>query len=91
MYKRKPRYEIIGEWSGYRPSQRRVVHREYTTDSEFADKVKKLGFIVYTDRTTLDLTVREMEFGERKKPTIPEYTKLIRECILKGTHYVDKL
>lgn len=87
----KPRYEITGEWSGYRSSQRRVVHREYTTNKEFADKVKQLGFIRFTDGTTLDLTVREMKKGERRQSEILAYWELIRECIAKGKRSVSEL
>lgn len=87
----KPRYEITGEWSGYRSSQRRIAHREYTRNKEFAEKVKELGFIRFTDGTMLYLTVREMGKGERKQPEKPAFRALIRECIEKRKRSVADL
>jgi hypothetical protein len=96
LYKRKastakPRYEITGTWSGYSSGQRRVVHREYTTDKKFADNVKELGSIRYSDGTWLDLSVRQMEYREKKQQVMLSYYDLIRKCILKGVSDVKDL
>ena len=85
------RYEINGEWDGYYSHQRRIVHREYTTNKDFAAKVEKLGFIQYTDNTTLRLTVREMEKGERKQKELRTYTQLIIKCTAQDENYVANL
>jgi hypothetical protein len=84
-------YEITGEWSGYRSSQSRIVHREYTKNKAFAEKVRELRSIRYTDGTFLDLDVRQMEYRERKQKEIPGYTSLIRDCIAKGVNSVEEL
>lgn len=87
----KPRYEITGEWSGYNSKQRRIVHREYVKNKDFAEKVKALGFVSYSDGTTLNLKVRQMSYGERKQSTINGYGSLIRSCIAKDTNDVSKI
>lgn len=86
-----PRYEITGEWSGYHSHQRRVCHREYTTDKEFADKVRDLGFIRYTDGTTLDIRMRQLRKGERRQPEVRGYSSLIRDCVKHDTNSVADL
>ncbi len=86
-----PRYEITGNWSGYRPSQQRAVHREYTTNEEFANKVGSLGVIVFTDNTVLWLKVRKMRPYERKQPLMLGYRTLIRDCIHYGVKSVSEL
>jgi hypothetical protein len=87
----KSRYEITGEWSGYRSGQQRIVHREYTADKKYVDKIKNLGFICYTDGTTLNLKIRTMKTGERKQNTIDSYSRLIRDCIDANTNNVVDL
>lgn len=82
---------IEGEWSGYTSSQRHVVHREYATRDTFADEVRKLGYIRYTDGTSLILHVRKLEKGTKREKEISGYTSLIRECLAAGVHLVDDL
>lgn len=81
---------IEGEWSGYRSSQRRVVHREYSSSATFIQQVRSLGFIRFTDGTTLDLSVSEAPRRARQ-PEIKGYTSLIRDCIAAGVKSVDAL
>lgn len=82
-------YEIVGFWSGYTSSQRSLQHREYTSDKEFADKVRALGFIRYTDGTTLDLRVREV--SEKNEKEKHGYSDLIRSCVRHGVASVADL
>lgn len=89
--KRKRRYEITGVWSGNTSSQRRLCYRDYTDSKDYAEKVTNLGFIVFDDRTSLDLKVRELEYRERKQPKIGAYTSLIRSCIVKDVNSVKEL
>jgi hypothetical protein len=84
------RYIIEGEWTGYNPSQRRVVHREVTTRKDYADAVKKLGSILYSDGTSLILSVREAIFREKIVENL-QYRELIRECIARGVRAVAQL
>lgn len=89
--KRRVRYVIEGVWGGYTASQSRVVHREYTTNKEFAEKVKNLGCIRFTDNTLLYLNVREMKYRERKERDILGYKELIRNCLKQGVNSVAEL
>lgn len=84
---------IEGEWTGYHSGQRRVVHREYTTSSKFAEKVAALGWITYTDGTALSLTVKPYRRADngKKLPAISGYTSLIRDCVFYGTGQVSEL
>lgn len=83
---------IEGEWSGYTSSQCRVVHREYTTSRKYADKVSELGFIQYTDGTTLNLRVRlRTKSDGKRQPVINGYNSLIRDCVYHGTNSVESL
>ena len=82
-------YEIVGEWSGYSSSQRSVQHREYTSDKEFAEKVKALRSILYTDGTTLDLFVFDVD--AQTKPQKLGYTDLIRDCVRHNVNSVRAL
>lgn len=81
---------IEGEWSGYTSSQRRVVHRVYERSKDFADKVQKLGSIIYTDGTALYLSVKPHR-GRKVEREIHGYDSLIRDCIAKGVNRVALL
>jgi len=90
--KRGPvRYEITGTWSGYTPSQKHVVHREYTINRRFADAVKALGTIAFTDGTQLMLRTRLMEYREKRGKEVNGYRSLIRDCIHYGVASVADL
>ena len=80
----RKRFVLEGVWSGYRSSQRKVVHREVTRRP---DNYEHLKTILYTDGTTLDLTLRQAEPRERVKE-ITGYTSLIREAAALGKSYV---
>jgi hypothetical protein len=75
------RFVIEGEWSGYRSSQQRVVHRTVHSGSD--KKLRKWAehtpAIRYTDGTSLSLTVRDCQPRERVKE-IPSYSALITQC-----------
>jgi hypothetical protein len=83
----KERYVLEGEWSGYRSSQKRVVHRVIITDPE---KYKDLSSILYTDGTCLKLTVRKCLPRERVKE-IRSYSRLIEGCVFYGVNSVKEL
>jgi len=80
------RYVLEGEWSGYRSSQRRIVHREVITKQR-ADRLRNLSSIQYTDGTRLDIYVREAEPRERVSQ-INGYNSLIRQAERTGESYV---
>lgn len=77
MSKREPRYLLEGYWSGYTYTQRKLVHREVITASRANELA--LRRVIFTDGTTLDLTVRPMDRGERIHPII-SYSDLIYEA-----------
>lgn len=84
------RYVIEGVWSGYVSRQSRVVHREVTKRSEYAEAVEKLRSITYTDGTSLALTVRPANPRERVMVN-DQYGRLIRDCIRHGVRAVAEL
>ena len=75
------RFIIEGVWSGYRSSQRRVVHR--TAHKRNMKRLRawaeKTHGIQYTDGTMLYLTVRDCKPREKVKE-IKGYVELIKEC-----------
>lgn len=75
------RFVIEGEWSGYRSSQQRVVHRQAYPGGrkKFREWAEKVGGIRYTDGTMLYLIVRDCKPRERVKE-IRGYTSLIEDC-----------
>ena len=74
---KRERYILEGEWSGYRSSQRRVCHRVVTKNPEI---YKNLNSILFTDGTTLDLSIRKCKPRERVNE-IHGYDSLINKCI----------
>lgn len=78
---RGKRFIIEGEWSGYRSSQRRAVHRTVHRPREAMLRAwaTKTRGIAYTDGTWLDLSVRDCKPRERVEE-IHGYDRLIREC-----------
>lgn len=81
------RYVLEGEWSGYRSSQQRIVHREVVTKTR-AEKLKGLDCIRYSDGTYLYVSVREAKPREKITPILG-YTSLIRKAELTGKSYVS--
>jgi len=67
-----------------------IIHREYSSDKDFATKVKDLGFISYTDGSTIELKVRQMEYKERKQSLIKGYADLIIQCVHHGVNSVGQ-
>ena len=81
------RYVLEGEWTGYRSSQQRVVHREVIDDrasgKKRVERLRNLHTIVYTDGTSLNLRLREAKTRE-KVQTIHSYRELIRDAEMVG-------
>ena len=81
------RYVIEGEWTGYVARQQKIVHREVVDDKKvgkaFVEKVKALRTIVYTDGTSLYVTVRAAKPRE-KVDELLGYRSLIRDAARKG-------
>lgn len=80
----RKRYVIEGEWSGYRSSQRRVVHRAVTTRPQ---RYQGLKAIQFTDNTLLSITLRECEPRERVQE-IKGYVNLIEDAADTGLAFV---
>lgn len=83
-------YIIEGTWSGYNSSQRRVVHREYTSSAKRAEHIKAISSITYSDGTCLDLSVREKHDRKPRQP-IRGYNELIEDCLFYGVSSVMAL
>lgn len=79
------RYVLEGEWSGYRSSQRRIVHREVISEKRAKDF--KLSSIEYSDGTRLDIYVRPAKPRERVS-AINGYSSLIRKAEKTGKEFV---
>ena len=86
------RFVIEGEWSGYRSSQQRVVHRTVHngSDKSLRDWAERTYGIRYTDGTLLYLSVRDCKPRERIKQ-IHGYDSLIRDCHSKNVDSVAAL
>jgi hypothetical protein len=84
-------FMIEGEWSGYRSSQQRVVHREYLphTRAKFVASVEKLPCIYFTDGTTL--VIRVTAVAHKRLPAINGYGELIRDCVYQNVNSVQAL
>ena len=86
------RFVIEGVWSGYRSSQRRVVHRTVHKGNRKSLRawVEKTHGIRYTDGTMLYLTVRDCKPRERVQQ-IRGYDSLINDCQHFDTDSVSEL
>lgn len=76
------RFIVEGEWTGYTSAQRRIVHRE-VVDAKRADRLKNLRAIVYTDGTTLLLSVNP-KLDRKPVHVINGYNSLIKEAEATG-------
>lgn len=87
-----PRFVIEGEWSGYRSSQQKVVHRSVHAGSEKKLRAwaEKAYAITYTDGTTLRISVRDCAPRERVKQQLG-YMTLIRDCAYHNVSSIDAL
>lgn len=86
------RFIIEGEWSGYRSSQQRIVHRTVHKGSwkKLRAWVEQTYAIRYTDGTALCLTVRDCRPHERVKE-IHGYDSLIKDCYFHNVSAVADL
>jgi hypothetical protein len=75
------RFVVEGEWSGYHSRQRRIVHR-VVVKRWYAEAIKDLVAIRYTDGTTLDISVRPCKKYEKVKQ-IKGYSALINVAAFK--------
>lgn len=91
LRRKRPVFAIEGTWSGYTSSQRRVCHLCYTTDVVFADAVKDLGSIRFSDNTYLYLSVKQVTDKSELRPENDEYDSLIRKCVDQGVSSVAGL
>lgn len=65
------RFVIEGEWSGYRSSQQRIVHREARTlNKKQQARWAEIRGLRYTDGTHLYVSVREAKPRERIEPML---------------------
>lgn len=77
-------YVLIGEWSGYRDSQRKVVHREILELAQ-GERYKNLRSIVYTDGTTLDVSLVETPRADTIGMTLRlSYNSLLSKAATSG-------
>ena len=87
---RKQTYMIEGEWTGYRSSQQRVVHRHYCNREKVVAFVQKTYGIRYTDGTMLLLSATPCT-GRKRLPVINSYNSLIEDCVHYDVSSVDDL
>lgn len=81
------RFVVEGEWSGYRPDQRRVVHRS-VEPQRIANACEKIRSIRFTDNTSLVLSVRLTGKRERVKE-LHMHDDLIHDCVHYNVDSVD--
>lgn len=94
-------FQIVGTWSG--PANpagdyTRTCHVETMRDNnsrneDFLDRVRELGHIVFTDNTTLFLTVVNVSgvHHSKRHKNKNGYGPLIRKCIKNETRFVAYL
>jgi hypothetical protein len=80
-------YTIEGEMSDHYFYGKRVVHREFTTDKNFADSVRQIGWIEYCDGTRLVLRVIAGKHGKEMNSC----SFLIKKCLAQGTIKVSEI
>ncbi len=82
------RFVLEAEWSGYRSSQRKVVHREVL--SHRRDKFEAIKSLRFTDGTLLEVFVRDAKPRERVTPILG-YRSLLHDAATKGAsgHGID--
>lgn len=85
------RYLIEGTWGGYTSSQSHICHKEVITDKKLAKWCQENYAIVFTDGTSLTLSCRELNKGERVKDQKIGYKSLIRDCAYYNVNSVDAL
>ena len=76
------RFVLEGEWTGYSSSQQSVKHRE-VIDQKRADRLKNLHAIVYTDGTSLLISLRPALRNEKIRE-LNQYGALIRQAEATG-------
>jgi hypothetical protein len=86
------RFVIEGEWTGYRPSQQKIVHRKVypASHKKLRAWAEKTHAIRYTDGTSLLISVRDCKPRERVTE-INGYTDLIDGCARYDVRTVDDL
>lgn len=72
------RFILEGTWTGYTSAQSRVCHREILTEKR-ADSLRSLRRIVFTDNTSLLISIREAQPREKIVPQ-NQYGELIRDA-----------
>jgi hypothetical protein len=72
------RYILEGTWTGYVSRQSRVCHREVLTGKR-AESLRGLHKIVFTDGTSLLISIREASPREKIVPN-NQYGELIRDA-----------
>ena len=89
---KQPRFIIEGEWSGYKSSQQRIVHRQVYPHSrkKLREWASRAHHIRYSDGTMLSLSVRDCKPRERVQE-ICGYTELIESCFHHRVTSVDEL
>jgi len=89
---RPPRFVIEGEWTGYKSTQQRVVHRRVYPGNrkKLREWASKAHGIRYNDGTMLILSVRDCKPRERVQE-INGYTSLIEDCFHHSGMSVEKL
>lgn len=80
------RFVVEGTWSGYRISQRKVVHRAVLRPWQ-AKRVENLHTIEFTDHTYLYVAVRPA-LPREKVTSILGYSELIDEAGATGKGFV---
>jgi hypothetical protein len=84
-------YLVMGEWSGYNNSQKKVVHTDIATQYMYHTEILNertdngfLGTIIYNDETTLDVNIRKCTLEQLLTEKIykkDSYTDLIKKLI----------
>lgn len=83
----KPVWQLDGRWS----RNGNLCHREYTTLVERSKAFRKIGHIVFTDGTRLELSVRLIHGKDELLDEKDGYGDLINLAIASGKNTVEEI
>lgn len=82
------RHIYEGKWHGYRREQDRVVYREVLATKAQVDRRSELRTILFTDGTTLEMSMREALPREKVQP-LAGYSSLVHDALNHGGTHVS--
>lgn len=83
-------YLLLGDWSGYKPSQHRITHVGWNIYKDLDENYH--GTVKFTDNTTMSVWIEKVtrkDIVSRKMYKNETYSELINDLIKSGSGYYD--